>query len=110
MVDLSQYWPVVLCSGLGVFLMRFVFILILDKVELPAPMLRMLRFIPAAVLTAIVVPSVLLQKNGGIHWAQPERMIAALLAVLVAWKTRNVLATIGSGMLALWLLQYVFTG
>ena len=33
---------------------------------------------------------------------------AALVAVLVAWRTRNVLATIGAGMAALHLFKLVF--
>jgi branched-subunit amino acid transport protein len=33
------------------------------------------------------------------------RLVAGALAALVAWRTKNVLLTIGVGMAALWILQ-----
>lgn len=107
MVDMTQYWPAVLGIALGTFLIRFSFILIMDRITLPDALSRMLRFIPASVLPALVVPSVLLHKNGVTAFAGWERLMAALIAVLVAWKTKNVLATIASGMIALWIFQAV---
>lgn len=105
MVDMSTYWPVALGVGVGTFLIRLSFILIMDKITLPKAIHRMLRFIPASVLSALVVPAVLLHKNGVTTFAGWERLFAALLAVLVAWKTKNVLATIATGMIALWAAQ-----
>lgn len=107
MVDMSIYWPVVLGIGLGTFAIRYSFILIMDRLTLPDAFHRMLRFIPASVLTALVTPSVLLHKNGVTAFAGWDRLIAALVAVLVAWKTRNTLATIASGMVVLWGLQAI---
>jgi branched-subunit amino acid transport protein len=36
------------------------------------------------------------------------RLLAGLLAIIVAWRTKNVMYTILVGMLALWLLQFIF--
>ncbi|BDQ38356.1 hypothetical protein SYK_27160 [Pseudodesulfovibrio nedwellii] len=103
MLDMSDYWPVVLGIGVGVFLIRYSFILIIDKVTLPEMVQRMLRYIPASVLPALIVPAVLLHKDGGVTtFAGWDQLAAALIAVLVAWKTRNMLATIASGMIVLW--------
>jgi len=107
MVDMSQYWPVVLILGVGTYLIRYSFILIMDKVTLPDAFHRMLRFIPAAVLSALVVPGVLLHRDGVTTFADWERVIAALVAVVVAWKTRSILWTIASGMVTLWVLKAV---
>lgn len=107
MVDMATYWPIVLILGIGTFFIRYSFILIMDKLTLPDGVHRMLRFIPAAVLTALIVPSVLLHKNGVIAFAGWERLIAALVAVLVSWKTKNILATISSGMIVMWGLQAI---
>jgi len=35
------------------------------------------------------------------------RLLAGVLAALVAWRTKNVLLTIAVGMVALWVLQVV---
>jgi len=107
MVDMSQYWPVVLILGVGTYLIRYSFILIMDKITLPNAFHRMLRFIPAAVLSALVVPGVLLHEKGVAPFAGWERAVAALIAVGVAWKTRSILWTIASGMVSLWVLKAV---
>lgn len=105
MVDMNQYWSVVLGIGLGTFLIRYSFILIMDRITLPDMVQRMLRFIPASVLPALVVPAVVLHKNGVTSFAGWERVVAALIAVGVAWKTRSIIWTIASGMASLWLLK-----
>ncbi len=105
MVDMTTYWPVVLALGIGTFLIRFSFILIMDKLTLPDAVHRMLRFIPASVLTALIVPAVFLHGSSVISFEGWERAVAAFIAVLVAWKTKNVLATISVGMLVFWGLQ-----
>lgn len=107
MVDMNTYWPIVLVLGIGTFLIRFSFILIMDKLTLPDAVHRMLRFIPASVLTALVVPAVLFHGSGGIYFDGWERGVAALVAVFVAWKTKNTLVTIGVGMAVFWGLQAI---
>lgn len=107
MVDMHTYWPIVLVLGIGTFLIRYSFILIMDKLTLSDAIHRMLRFIPASVLPALTVPAILLHKNGAVAFAGIERPLAALVAIVVAWKTRNILLTIASGMAALWGFQAV---
>ncbi|WP_338669239.1 AzlD domain-containing protein [Pseudodesulfovibrio methanolicus] len=106
MTDSEYYWLVALLLGLGTFLIRFSFILVVDRVTFPEAVVRMLRFIPASVLPAIIVPAVLLHGTDGgpVGLARP---VAALVAVLAARKTRNILVTILSGMATLWLLRAI---
>jgi branched-subunit amino acid transport protein len=64
-----------------------------------------LRYVPPAVLSAIIFPELLMP--GGtltIGWGN-VRLFAGLAAALVAWRTRNVLLTIVVGMGVLYLLQ-----
>jgi branched-subunit amino acid transport protein len=71
-------------------------------------MRRALRFVPPSVLTAIVVPE-LFVRAGEIQLSPSNfRLAAGLLAVLVAWRTRNTLLTILAGMLALVMLEWLF--
>ena len=102
-------WVVFLLGGLITFGMRFAFIYLLGRVEIPERMRRALRFVPPAVLTAIVVPE-LLVRSGQINIsATNTRMLAGIAAVLVAWKTKNTLLTILAGMFVLFLLEFVFS-
>ncbi len=64
-----------------------------------------LRFVPAAVLAALVVPA-LVYADGALALSfSNTRLVAGVLAAVVAWTTRSVLWTIGSGMAALWTLN-----
>ncbi|NDV20770.1 AzlD domain-containing protein [Pseudodesulfovibrio sp. JC047] len=106
MLDMTTYWPVTLGIGIGVFLTRYSFILVLDKITLPPMVQRMLRYIPASVLPALIAPAILLHsKTGTISFAGWDQLAAGITAILIAWKTRNMLATIASGMIVLWLAQ-----
>ena len=66
-----------------------------------------LRFIPPAVLAAIAAPAFLLVDDAIDVTTDNLRLFAGLLAYLVAWRTKSVLWTIISGMVALWILQAV---
>lgn len=98
-------WLVFLLGGLLTFGMRFSFIYLLGKFEVPDALRRMLRFVPPAVLSAIVFPELLVQ-SGQVNFSMTNtRLLAGLVAVLVAWKTNNTLITILAGMIALLLFE-----
>jgi len=104
---MNLYW-IMLFSGLVTYTTRLSFILFVGHRQIPHHLLRALRFVPPAVLTAIIVPEVVMPGgNLNFSFGNP-RLLSGLLAVVVAWKTRNVVWTILVGMLTLWLLQYYF--
>ena len=90
------------------FLVRYPVLALLGKVSMPDPMLRALRYVPAAVLTAIIVPEVLLA-DGQLKIIDNGYLIASVVAALVSWRTKSLLLTIVVGMAALW-LWYAFVG
>jgi branched-subunit amino acid transport protein len=101
-------WLVFLLGGLLTFGMRFFFIYLLGRFEVPETMRRALRFVPPAVLTAIVVPELLIRSGQiDVSWMN-FRLLAGLAAVLVAWKTKNTLLTILGGVAVLLLLEFFF--
>ena len=100
-------WVVMLIGGLLTFGTRLSFIFLLDRIKVPVWFRRGLRFVPVAVLSAIILPELTNPNNTlFISWRNPQ-LLAGLVAILVAWKTRNVLLTILAGMAALVLFQLV---
>ncbi len=98
-------WLIIIGMGLVTFGIRLVPIVLLGRFEIPVIVQRALRFVPPAVLTAIVVPE-LLYRNDQIDMSLTNaRLLAGLIAIVVAWRTKNALITIGAGMIALWILQ-----
>ena len=75
--------------------------------RLPAPVVRALRYVPVAALTALVVPDLLGGATGTGLLTRDPRLWAGVVAILVAWRTRNVLLTVAVGMLVLEALQRV---
>jgi len=98
-------WWILLLGGLLTFLTRLSFILLLDKLSFPAWVQRALRYVPVAVLTALVFQMIFIQDTGINPSPLNPRLISALLAGVVAWRTRSVLLTILTGMAALFLVQ-----
>ena len=100
-------WLTLILLGGLTFLTRFSFIAIFDKVEPPRNLKRALRFVPIAVLSAIISPELLFADGQFIwDWNNP-RLMAAILATMVAYKTRNVLITIAVGMAAFWIIRLI---
>ena len=100
-------WLIILLMGLVTYLIRLSLIGGLGKVDLPPLVRRALRFVPPAVLTAIIVPEVLLPAGMIDFSLGNTRLPAALLAALVAWRTKNVVLTVAAGMGALWVLEFL---
>lgn len=105
---MSTIWLAMIGLGILTFLTRFSFIALLERWQAPPLVQRALRFVPIAVLTAIIIPDLVLHDGTlNIQPANP-RLLAGLVAVFVAWKTKNVIWTIVAGMTVFWLLQLVF--
>jgi len=100
-------WLVILLAGLLTFGTRLSFIFLLDRIKVPNWFRRGLRFVPAAVLSAIILPE-LASHNAvlDISLRNPQ-LYAGVLAVLVAWRTKNVLLTIIVGMAVLLIFQVI---
>ncbi len=97
-------WWMIVVMGVGALVLRGIFLFARPSQGLPAGFQRALRLAPAAIFSALVVPAVFgasSNPNGlDPHW------VVAGLAVLIAWRTRSMLPTIGGGMVALWLLTW----
>jgi branched-subunit amino acid transport protein len=100
-----KLWLIIVGIGLLTYASRLAFIVLLGRVEVPVVVRHALRFVPPAVLSAIIIVA-LSRPSGGLDLAFGKaRLLAAALAVFVAWRTKNALLTIGLGMLALWILR-----
>ena len=100
---------IIFAIGIGTYLLRLSFIGIVGDRVMPEWALVPLRFVAPAVLAALIAPAVLL-KDGALDLspASNPRAIAALVALLLAWKTRSVPLVIAAGLITVWALQALF--
>jgi branched-subunit amino acid transport protein len=104
----TTLWISLVIIGLLTFGLRFVFIALAERLKMPDWFERGLRFVPIAALTAILVPEIL-KPDGQLNLSPANpRLLAGLVAVLVAWRSKNVLLTIATGMVNLLVLQAAF--
>ena len=100
-------WLVMLLGGLITFGTRFSLIYAFGKFHIPEALRKALRYVPPAVLSAIVFPELFIRSNRLELSLDNHRLLAGLFATIVAWVSRNTLITILAGMVALFVLQVV---
>jgi len=106
-------WEILLIVGMTLvtFGVRYPVLALVSRIPLPQPLLNALKFIPPAVLTAIVLPA-LLAPDGDrldISFAN-DYLVAGAGAAMVAWRTHNILLTLAVGMGILWGWRRLLTG
>jgi branched-subunit amino acid transport protein len=94
-------WLVLVFGGLITYAIRLSFIVLLERWQMPAIVQRALRFVPPAVLSAIILPELLMQEGQVVIGMGNLRLLAGVVAALVAWRTKNPLLTVGVGMAVL---------
>ncbi len=102
---MAQTWLIILLAGLLTFAIRLSFIAAFGRWQPPALLTRALRYVPPAVLSAIILPEMLM-KDGQVFAFNP-RLFAGVLAIVVAWRTKNTFLTIVVGMVGLYLMMWL---
>jgi branched-subunit amino acid transport protein len=102
---MAVIWVILVVVGLLTYLTRLSFIALLGKWAPSAWISRALRFVPPAVLTAILVPELLMRDSHFVPFN--PRLLAGGLAAVVAWRTKSVILTIAIGMAVLIFIQVI---
>ncbi len=105
--DITQaaIWAVIVGMALLNFVIRFVPIAVVSRMQLPAPVMRWLSFVPVSVMGALVATEVL--RPGG-TWGNPlsePSLYAAIITGLVFRSTRSFLGATVAGMASFVALQ-----
>jgi len=104
----SYIWAIIVIVSLGNMLLRMVFVEAYGKIKFHPLVERGLAFVPATVLSSIIMPAVLMPNKEFIAITDNPKLWAALVAATVAWRYRSIFRTLLAGMGSLWLLQWLF--
>lgn len=92
----AQIWAIIVGLGLGTLTLRFSFLGLIGRRQLPDWVLRHLRYTPVAVLPGLVAPQVFFPPaNDGV--TDPARLVAAAVTLVVGYYTRSVVWAIAAG-------------
>ena len=98
-------WLVMLLGGLMTFGIRFSFIYLFGRFEVPAMIRKALHYVPPAVLSALIFPELFIRDEMLNLSLDNHRLLAGLAAIAVAWVSRNMLMTILAGMITFFMLR-----
>jgi branched-subunit amino acid transport protein len=100
-------WLIIIGMGVITYAIRLSMIVMSGQIQLGDHLQRALRFVPPAVLSAIILPE-MVQPGGTLDISLGnEQLLAGLIAIVVAWYTKNMIWTVAVGMVALWILQTI---
>jgi branched-subunit amino acid transport protein len=106
-MDAIDIWLVIVGLTLVTVVTRSFFLVLGERVPLPARVQHALRYAPACALVALIAPEVLLQQGALALQFGNIKLLAALVAVATMLATRNMMATMAAGMAAYTALRFI---
>ena len=100
-------WTLIIYCGLITFLTRFSMIALLKKEMFNDRIREVLSYVPSAIFPAIIFPAIFLDNTGLIQLEDNPKILAAIIAMVIGILTRNIIATIFSGLATYWFLIFV---
>ncbi len=100
-------WSLIIYCGLITFLTRFIMVALLQKDTFNKKTKIILSYVPSAIFPAIIFPLIFLDFNGDLDLNNNPKILAAVLAVIVGYFSKNIIATIFSGLISYWILIFL---
>ena len=100
-------WTLIIYCGLITFLTRFSMIALLKKEMFNDRIREVLSYVPSAIFPAIIFPAIFLDNTGLIQLEDNPKILAAIIAMVIGIFTRNIIATIFSGLATYWFLIFI---
>lgn len=99
-------WLTIAGMALVTYALRVSFLLLPERATFPPLVRRALRYVPYAVLAALLMPALFGAEARALSPSADE-LVAGLIGGLIAWRTHSVILTLLLGMASLWTLQLV---
>ena len=100
-------WTLIIYCGLITFLTRFSMIALIKKEMFNDRIREVLSYVPSAIFPAIIFPAIFLDSFGSIQLEENPKILASMIAVIIGILTKNILATIITGLSVYWFLIFI---
>ena len=101
-------FALIIYCGLITFLTRFSMIAILKKEMFNDRIREVLSYVPSAIFPAIIFPAIFLDGSGSLQLEDNPKILATIIAMCIGILSRNILATIFSGLISYWVIIFIF--
>ena len=97
----------IIYCGIITYLTRFSMIAILKKEMFNHRVREVLSYVPSAIFPAIIFPAIFLDDSGAFQFENNPKILAAAIAMIIGILSKNIIATIFSGLASYWFLIFV---
>ena len=101
-------WLSITIAGVLTYFTRMTMIVLVKRDFLSEKIKAVLAYVPSAVFPAIIFPAIFINDYGAYIEINDPKIFGALVAIIVGYFSRNVIATIFSGLLSYWFIIFIF--
>tara|TARA_Y100001935_G_C17273166_1_gene493127 strand:+ start:1265 stop:1576 length:312 start_codon:yes stop_codon:yes gene_type:complete len=101
-------WLSIFIAGTLTYLTRMTMIALVNKDMLNDKIKSVLAYVPSAVFPAIIFPSIFLNEYGAFIELNDPKIFGAIIAIIVGFFSKNIIATILFGLISYWILIFIF--
>ena len=101
-------WLSITIAGILTYFTRMTMIALVKRDLLGEKIKAVLTYVPSAVFPAIIFPAIFINDYGAYIEMNDPKIFGALVAIIVGYFSKNVIATIFSGLLSYWIIIFVF--
>ena len=100
-------WLSIIIAGVLTYLTRMTMIALVSREMLGDKIKAVLEYVPSAVFPAIIFPAIFINDFGSFVEINDPKIFGAIVAVIVGYFSKNIIATILSGLISYWFLIFV---
>ena len=102
-----MHWSTIIYCGIITYLTRFSMVFILKEDILSDKLKKILSYVPSAIFPAIIFPPIFLDSTGSLDLENNPKILAAVFAIITGYLSKDIIATIFSGLISYWILIFL---
>ena len=100
-------WLSIFVAGILTYFTRMTMVALVSRDMLGDKIKAVLEYVPSAVFPAIIFPGIFINDFGTFIEMDDPKIFGALVAVIVGYFYKNIIATISAGLISYWFLIFV---
>tara|TARA_B100001250_G_scaffold46884_1_gene36728 strand:- start:200 stop:517 length:318 start_codon:yes stop_codon:yes gene_type:complete len=97
-------------AGILTYFTRMTMITLISRDMLSDKIKSVLEYVPSAVFPAIIFPGIFINDFGTFIEMNDPKIFGALVALIVGYFSKNIIATISAGLVSYWFLIFIVFG
>ena len=99
-------WLSIIIAGILTYFTRMTMIALVSRDMLGDRIKAVLAYVPSAVFPAIIFPAIFINDYGTFIEMSDPKIFGAIVAIVVGYFSKNVIATILSGLISYWIILF----